>query len=234
LIISTSEAGREALPLPEMPRLTWNASKRLDHPPHVPGAGVQVVAKVPCEGPVPPPSIEVTPDINECSICCGQMKWMWLSNPPAVRIFPSPAMMSVPGPITMGHAGLDVGIAGLADGADHAFLIATIGLDDAPVVNNERIGDDGVGCALLVGDLRLTHAVADHLAAAEFYFLAVGGEILLDLDDEISVGKPHPVAGGRPEHVGIDGTFDFYGHEMKPRLRAVILRCEPTWASLEG
>jgi hypothetical protein len=29
------------------------------------------------------------------------MKWMWLSNPPAVRILPSPAMMSVPGPMTM-------------------------------------------------------------------------------------------------------------------------------------
>ncbi|MGY4282258.1 hypothetical protein ACVWXO_001478 [Bradyrhizobium sp. LM2.7] len=38
------------------------------------GPGVQVVAKVPCDGPVPPPSIEVTPDISACSICCGQMK----------------------------------------------------------------------------------------------------------------------------------------------------------------
>ncbi len=35
------------------------------------------------------------------SICCGQMKWMWLSMPPAVTIMPSPAMISVPGPITM-------------------------------------------------------------------------------------------------------------------------------------
>ena len=51
---------------------------------------------------------------------------------------------------------------------------------------------------------RLPHAVADHLAAAEFHLLAVGGEILLDLDDEVGVGQPHAVAGGRPEHVGID------------------------------
>ena len=62
------------------------------------GPGVQVVAKVPVAGPVPPPSIEVTPDINASSICCGQMKWMWVSKPPAVRILPSPAMTSVPGP----------------------------------------------------------------------------------------------------------------------------------------
>ena len=62
------------------------------------GPGVQVVAKVPVAGPVPPPSIEVTPDINASSICSGQMKWMWVSKPPAVRILPSPAMTSVPGP----------------------------------------------------------------------------------------------------------------------------------------
>ncbi len=65
------------------------------------GPGVQVVAKVPCAGPVPPPSSEVTPDISASSTCCGQMKWMWVSKPPAVRILPSPAITSVPGPMTM-------------------------------------------------------------------------------------------------------------------------------------
>ncbi len=65
------------------------------------GPGVQVVAKVPVAGPVPPPSIEVTPDISASSICCGQMKWMWVSKPPAVRILPSPAITSVPGPTMM-------------------------------------------------------------------------------------------------------------------------------------
>ncbi len=101
MIISTSDAGREALPLPEMPRLTGNASNDWIIRAMCQGPGVQVVAKVPCDGPVPPPSIEVTPDISACSICCGQMKWMWLSKPPAVRILPSPAMTSVPGPMTM-------------------------------------------------------------------------------------------------------------------------------------
>jgi hypothetical protein len=61
--------------------------------------GVQVVAAVPVAGPVPPPIIVVTPDISASSICCGQMKWMWLSMPPAVTILPSPAMISVPAPI---------------------------------------------------------------------------------------------------------------------------------------
>src|SRR6201999_132579 len=71
LIISTNAAGREALPLPEMPRLTGNASNDCIIRIMCHGPGVQVVAKVPCEGPVPPPNIEVTPDISACSICCG-------------------------------------------------------------------------------------------------------------------------------------------------------------------
>ena len=113
-----------------------------------------------------------------------------------------------------GDAGLDVGIAGLADRRDHAFLDRDVGFDDAPVIDDQRVGDDGIGRALPVGDLRLPHAVADHLAAAELHLLAVGGEILLDLDDEIGVGQPHLVAGGGPEHVGIDGTFDFCAHSF--------------------
>ena len=88
-------------------------------------------------------------------------------------------------------------------------LRPTSALHDAPVVEDQRIGDDGVDRALPVGDLALAHAVADHLAAAELHLLAVGGEILLDLDDEIGVGEPHAVAGGRAEHVGIGGAVAF-------------------------
>ena len=45
-------------------------------------------------------------------------------------------------------AGLDVGVAGLADRGDAAVLDADVGLDDAPVVEDQRIGDDGVDGAL--------------------------------------------------------------------------------------
>src|SRR4051794_31951438 len=78
--------------------------------------------------------------------------------------------------------GLDIGIAGLADGGDAAAGYGDVGFDDAPMVENDGVGDDGVGGALLVGDLRLPHAVADHLAAAKLHLLAVGSEIALDLD----------------------------------------------------
>ena len=177
---------------------------------------MQVVAKVPCAGPVPPPSIEVTPDISASSTCCGQMKWMWVSKPPAVRILPSPAITSVPGPITMVTPGWMSGLPALPMAAMLAVLEADIGLHDAPVVEDQRVGDDGVDRALLVGDLPLAHAVADHLAAAEFHLLAVDGEVLLHLDDDVGVGEPHAVAGRRAEHVGIDGAGDFGRHDQFP------------------
>ncbi len=107
-----------------------------------------------------------------------------------------------------GHARLNIRIAGLADGGNAAVLQTDIGLHDAPVVEDQCIGDDGVDRALLVGDLALPHAVADHLAAAELHLLPVGGEILFHLDDEVGVGQPNAVAGGRAEHAGINRTFD--------------------------
>ena len=74
LTISSSAPGSEALPLPAKPRLTGNASAAWIMRAMCHGPGVQVVAKVPCAGPVPPPSMDVTPDISASSTCCGQMK----------------------------------------------------------------------------------------------------------------------------------------------------------------
>ena len=86
----------------------------------------------------------VTPDISASSICCGQMKWMWVSMPPAVRILPSPAMISVPGPMMMSTPGWMSGLPALPMAAMRPSLQADVGLDDAPVVEDQRIGDDGV------------------------------------------------------------------------------------------
>ncbi len=96
---SRNASGRLALPLPRNPRFIGKASAAASIVCMCHGPGVHVVAAVPVAGPVPPPSIVVTPDISASSICCGQMKWMWLSTPPAVRIMPSPAITSVPGPM---------------------------------------------------------------------------------------------------------------------------------------
>ena len=117
-----------------------------------------------------------------------------------------------------GDARLDVGIAGLADRGDASFLQADVSFDDAPMIEDQRVGDDRIDRAARVGYLALAHAVADHLAAAEFHLLAVDGEILFHLDDEIGVGQPHTIARGRPEHVGIGRAFHFNRHVSSPRL----------------
>jgi len=100
-------------------------------------------------------------------------------------------------------SGLNIGVAGLADAADAAVADADIGLDDAPMVEDHGIGDDGVDRTLGAGHLALAHAVADHLAATEFDLLAIDRAVIFDLDDELGVGETQPVAGRRAEHFGI-------------------------------
>jgi len=100
------------------------------------------------------------------------------------------------------HARLDVGIAGLADRADPPVLDADIGFDDAPVIDDQCIGDHRVG-HFRGAQLALSHAVANHLAAAELHLFAVDGEVLLDLDPQLGVREPHAIADGGPEHLGV-------------------------------
>ena len=114
---SCSAAGRLALPLPRKPRFIGKASAACSMRSMCQGPGVQVVAKVPVAGPVPPPSMVVTPLARASSICCGQMKWMWLSMPPAVTIMPSQLMISVPGPMTMPTPGCVSGLPALPTAA---------------------------------------------------------------------------------------------------------------------
>ncbi|MNR13002.1 hypothetical protein D3C85_1293840 [compost metagenome] len=104
-----------------------------------------------------------------------------------------------------GDAGLDVRVAGLADGGDAAVLHADVGLDDAPVVDDQRVGQHQIH-ALGGEHLALAHAVADHLAAAELDLLAVEGEVLLHLHPQLGVGQAHAVADGGAEHVGVGLT----------------------------
>ncbi len=65
---------------------------------HAPG--VHVVALVPVAGPVPPPISVVMPEWKASGIWFGEMKCTCASMPPAVRICPSPASISVDAPIS--------------------------------------------------------------------------------------------------------------------------------------
>src|SRR5580765_1394038 len=104
-----------------------------------------------------------------------------------------------------GHARLDVGIASFANHSDFAALETDVGLDDTPVVDDHGVGDHGIHDIFVIA-LRLAHAIADHLAAAELDFLAIGREILLDLDEQFGIRQPQTVTDGRTEHFGISLT----------------------------
>ena len=127
-IISSSAAGRDALPLAANARFTGRPSAACNMRARCQGPGVQVVAAVPVAGPVPPPISVVMPAAIASSTCCGQMKWMWLSMPPAVRIFPSPAITSVPGPMMMSTFGCTSGLPALPILVMRPFVIATSAL----------------------------------------------------------------------------------------------------------
>ena len=76
-----------------------------------------------------------------------------MSIPPAVTILPSPAMISVPGPMTSRGSMPALGqrVAGLADGHDPAFPDADVAFDNPPVVDDHRVGDDQVAVLGLIG-----------------------------------------------------------------------------------
>src|SRR5204862_8279375 len=104
------------------------------------------------------------------------------------------------------------GVAGFADAADAAVADADIGFDDAPMVEDHRIGDDRIDGAVGTAPLALSHAVAYDLAAAELDLLAVDRAVLLDLDDELGIGKTQPVAGRGPKHRGITAAGNRVRH----------------------
>ncbi|CAM5366451.1 hypothetical protein SGRI78S_01931 [Streptomyces griseus subsp. griseus] len=93
-------SGRLPLPLAMMPRLTGRVSADWSSRAMLYGPGVQVVPLEPSVGPVPPPMRVVMPLLSACSACCGAIRWTWVSMAPAVAIRCSPAMASVPGPMT--------------------------------------------------------------------------------------------------------------------------------------
>ena len=143
-IISTSAAGSEALPLPERPIFIGKASIACDHARHVPGAGragrgQRAVRR-------PGAAAEHRGD-------AGHQRLVDL-----LRADEMDMRVHGAGGEDLAFAGdrlgagadddvdarLRVRIAGLADRGDAAVLQADIGLDDPPMIDDQRIGDDGV------------------------------------------------------------------------------------------
>src|SRR6185295_8010943 len=135
------------------------------------------------------------------------------------------------------HAGRDsrheIGIARLADRHDAPVADTDVGLHDAPVIDDHRVGDDRVERAFRPrGPRRLPHAVADHLAAAELRLLAGDGEIALDADEQVGVGQPDAVADGGAIEVRVLPPRNAQGHDRShwARRRRACSRLSP-WVS---
>ena len=179
---------------------------------HAPG--VTVVALVPSPGPVPPPITVVMPEARASSRIWGQMRCTWQSMAPAVRIFPLPAKHL--GGRADDQAGVDavhdVGVAGLADGHDAAVADPDIGLDDPPVVEDDRAGDDQVGGTVGSRGHALAHRLADDLAAAEDGLVTAGPRAVLGhCDEQVGVGQADPVADSRSVQAGVPVAGDPHG-----------------------
>ena len=94
-------------------------------------------------------------------------------------------------------ARLRVGISGFADFHDAAVADSDVGLHDAPMIDDQRVGDHQIERAVLGlarGRGALAHAVANHLAAAERDLVAVDGEVVLHFDDQLGVGQANAIA----------------------------------------
>ena len=233
LICSSSISGRLLFPLPVKPRLIGSPSAACNMRSRLKGPGLQVVAHVPVAGPLPPPISVVRPDAMAVSMSCGQMKWTCVSRPPAVTIIPSPEMTSVPGPMTSFGSTPDwiSGLPGLADPHDPAVADADVPLHDPPIIENDGVGDHEVEVrrGLLVPIRRLALPVANDFAAAEDDFLAIDGEVLFDLDDEIGVAQADAVADSRPVMPGVGLATQFLTHagrssDGRGRLLLFLLR----------
>ena len=217
------------LPLPSRSTLTGAVVERDEHrPPIARGPGVHGRRLRPLGRPGAAADQRRDAGARRASsTICGQIRWTWQSTPPAVRIRPSPARISVDGPIS--RAGCDavgdVGVAGLAERDDPPVADADVALDDAPVVEHDDVRDHEVGRALGARRRALEHRLADRLAAAEDRLVAADAAVVLDLDPEVGVGEAHLVADGRAVERGVAVAVDrLTGAHLQARARGARRR----------
>ena len=125
------------------------------------------------------------------------------------------------------HTRLCVGVARFANGHDAATFQTNVGFDNAPVVNDERIGHHGIhratrlraGACTVTRALRLRHTIADGFAAAKFHFFAVATrlqrEVFFNLNHQVGVCQAQAVAHGGAKHFCV-GAFADGCHYMFP------------------
>src|SRR5579863_2976263 len=109
---------------------------------------------------------------------------------------------------------LNIRISRLADCHNMAIFNADISFYDSPVVENQRVGNDGINRSFCSGTLRLAHAVAHNLPASELHLLSIDCEVLFHLDNQVCISETHLVANSRPKHLRIRGAVHRVGHSI--------------------
>ncbi len=95
------------------------------------------------------------------------------------------------------HSVLRIGITRLSDFDDAAVANPDVGLDDSPMIDDQRVGDHQVERAVFGfarGGGALAHAVANDFAAAERDLVAIDGVVLFHFNDQVRIGQAHAIA----------------------------------------
>ena len=111
-------------------------------------------------------------------------------------------------------AGHDVRVARLSDARDAAVLDADVRLADAGPVDDQGVGDHAVEGALVRHAGGLSHAVAQHLAAAELALVSIDGRVVFHFRHQPGVSQAQPVAAGGSVQVGVVPPVDAMRHGL--------------------
>src|SRR5262249_54155877 len=95
-------------------------------------------------------------------------------------------------------------------------------LHNSPMVENDRIGYNGVDRAFTACPLRLPHSIANDLSPSKLHFFAIGRKILFHLNHEVSIGKAQSVAHSWPEHLRVGASTHPPRHSQTPLFPVII------------
>ena len=106
-------------------------------------------------------------------------------------------------------ARLDVRVPCLPDSGDAAIFNSDVRFQNPRVIDDYGIRNNRVD-NVFRGALGLAHAVPDHFAATKLNFFSVNRKIVLDLDEQLCIGKSYLIACGGTKHFCVSLARDFH------------------------
>src|SRR5438552_1465009 len=97
----------------------------------------------------------------------------------------------------------NVRVTRLPNGHNMTIAYADIPFDDPPMIHNDSIRNQRVEHSLRTSRAAgLTHAVTDHLPAAELALIPINGIIMLNLCPQLGICQANGISCRRAEHQG--------------------------------